>query len=320
MATTNYNEMTTTALEAALETANKAEARKISAVLKARQEAEATTEATTEVPAEATTEAPAEATTEAPAEATTEDKAVALKELITSLEPNLYHRCEVVPFNSAEWKQGIIVGLIAEKRSNTALYAIRLEDGRRIVKVYNSALLKISDEVVEKPKSPGRPKSGAKAEPLTLEEAKEKSAPYNINIGRAITFEHNGEQASGRIKAVITDRRNRCTMYVIECEGSGAKYYRSVSSDGITVGEEDEVSKERYAKYSAHASKPSARTTAEKVELYKQNIAAAEERLAKLQAYINARKEDLAKAEAELAAETAEAEDRDDACVEETTV
>ena len=39
--------------------------------------------------------------------------------------------------------------MIEEKRSNKVLYAIKTDDGRRIIKVHDSNLVRILDEVVE---------------------------------------------------------------------------------------------------------------------------------------------------------------------------
>ena len=59
------------------------------------------------------------------------------------------HRCQAVPFNTAEWVEGVVSGIIEDKRSNKVLLAIKLDDGRRIVKVHDSKLVKVLDEVVE---------------------------------------------------------------------------------------------------------------------------------------------------------------------------
>ena len=69
--------------------------------------------------------------------------------LAEELKKNVNHRCQAVPFNTAEWVDGYIAGVIEEKRSNKVLYAIKTDDGRRIVKVYDSNLVHILDEVVE---------------------------------------------------------------------------------------------------------------------------------------------------------------------------
>ena len=45
--------------------------------------------------------------------------------LAEELKKNVNHRCQAVPFNTVEWVDGYIAGVIEEKRSNKVLYAIK---------------------------------------------------------------------------------------------------------------------------------------------------------------------------------------------------
>ena len=54
--------------------------------------------------------------------------------LAAELRKHINHRCQAVPFNSANWVDGYVVGIAEDKRSNNVLYAIKTDYGRRIVK------------------------------------------------------------------------------------------------------------------------------------------------------------------------------------------
>ena len=174
MATKKFAQMTTKKLNALLATASDDDKKAIEAVLAARERAQAP--ATAEAPAETPAETPAyedetpltpeeEAALKAAEEngglnpmyngskATQEKKPKMTDEerhtLAEELKKNINHRCQAVPFNTAEWVDGYIAGVIEEKRSNKVLYAIKTDDGRRIVKVHDSNLVRILDEVIE---------------------------------------------------------------------------------------------------------------------------------------------------------------------------
>ena len=72
-----------------------------------------------------------------------------LTELAESLKVNVGHRCKVVPFNTIIWEDGTIVGVVSDKRTNKAMFSVRLDSGRRIVKASDSSMLQILEETVE---------------------------------------------------------------------------------------------------------------------------------------------------------------------------
>ena len=176
MATKKFAQMTTRKLNALMATASDEDKKAIEAVLAAREQAQApkAAEETAEAPAEApaaeeTPLTPEEETAIKAAEengskATQEKKQKMTDEerhtLAEELKKNINHRCQAVPFNTAEWVDGYIVGVIEEKRSNNVLYAIKTDGGRRIVKVHDSNLLRIFDEVVEPEKKVRTRKAG----------------------------------------------------------------------------------------------------------------------------------------------------------------
>lgn len=137
------------------------------------------------------------------------------------------HKCQVVPFNSIEWVDGVVVAIVEEKRTNKCLYAVKADDGRRIVKAYGSELIKISDEVVELTRAP-RGGNHTKKEELPEWTKEEIDAAVNEvigNVGKQISYVETGalgkeiENAPtilGRIISLVPNKRNHTILYRIE--------------------------------------------------------------------------------------------------------
>lgn len=179
----------------------------------------------------------------------------------------LNHRCEVVPFNTIEWVLGTIVGIIEEKRSNKVMYAVRTDDGRRIVKAYGSNLLRILDETVEPAKrgrsnkatqldENGNPVNTTTAD-WTDEEIEEAIKAVISNVGKTISYpktgalgvEVEGETETGRIVSLVPNKRQKTILYRIEVdqlEGVTEKKYahKVTSNESLVLAEElDEAGK-----------------------------------------------------------------------------
>ena len=299
--------MKTEKLQALLATASDEDKVAIEAVLNKRAAAAA--------PAEETAETAAPAETAATHKLTDEE----LHALAEECHVNLHHKCQVVPFNTAEWVNGVIVGVVKEKRARKVLYSIKAEDGRKLVKVYDSKLLKVFDEVAEvarAPRSKGEVNRLNDAEVVALVEAS------GANIGKVLTFNTDNGTITTRIIAIQVDKRNNTVMYKlkgIEAEGMVAEavgkiYYKVIKSACFTITEDfDDEGKELNEKYfarKANAGSRQALTPQERVRKCEENLQKAEERLAKLQLEIAAKKEQLEAAKKELEAclneETAE--------------
>lgn len=253
MTTKNFAQMTTKKLNALMAIASDEDKKAIEAVLAAREQAQApkaaeeTVEAPAEVPAaEETPLAPEEEAAIKAAEengglnplyngskATQEKKPKMTDEerhtLAEELKKNINHRCQAVPFNTAEWIDGYIAGVIEEKRSNKVLYAIKTDDGRRIVKVYDSNLVRIFDEVVELEKKVRTRKSkDASVERVEWTPEAIATAVNEVigNVGKAVRFEkyrtadpetgvEKIEYNEGRIVAIVPDKRTQRLLYRI---------------------------------------------------------------------------------------------------------
>ena len=348
MATKKFSQMTTKKLNALLATASDEDKKAIEAVLAAREQAQAP--AAPEATAEETPAAPAseEETQLSPEEeaaikaaeengglnplyngskATQEKKPKMTDEdrhaLAEELKKNVNHRCQAVPFNTVEWVDGYIAGVIEEKRSNKVLYAIKTDDGRRIVKVHDSNLVRILDEVVEPEKKARARKAKDPADKIewTPEAIAEEVNEVIGNVGKMVEFEkyrttdENGEEhiemVIGRIVAIVPDKRAQCLLYRISVptpiEGNPLAtktMHKVVKAEGIKIAEEfDEEGAQLNAKYLERREAAATRaplTPQDRVIRCEENVKKAEEKLQKAQEELEAKKKQLEDAKKEL--------------------
>lgn len=348
MATKKFSQMTTKKLNALLATASDEDKKAIEAVLAAREQAqapaapEATAEETPAAPAseEETQLSPEEeaaikaaeengglnplyngskATQEKTPKMTDEDRHALAEEL----KKNVNHRCQAVPFNTAEWVDGYIAGVIEEKRSNKVLYAIKTDDGRRIVKVHDSNLVRILDEVVEPEKKARARKAKDPADKVewTPEAIAEEVNEVIGNVGKPVEFEkyrttdENGEEhiemVIGRIVAIVPDKRAQRLLYRISVpapiEGNPLAtktMHKVVKAEGIKIAEEfDEEGAQLNAKYLERREAAATRTPLtpqDRVIRCEENVKKAEEKLQKAQEELEAKKKQLEDAKKEL--------------------
>ena len=354
MATKKFSQMTTKKLSALLATASDEDKKAIETVLAAREQAQdpvapaapaalgVTAEETPAVPAseEETQLSPEEeaaikaaeengglnpvyngskATQEKKPKITDEERHVLAEEL----KKNINHRCQAVPFNTIEWVDGYIVGVIEEKRSNRVLYAIKTDDGRRIVKVHDSNLVRILDEVVEPEKKVHVRKAKDPVDKVewTPEVIAEEVNKVIGNVGKMVEFEkyrttdENGEEriemAVGRIVAIVPDKRAQRLLYRISVpapiEGNPVAtktMHRTVSAEGIKIAEEfDEKGAQFNAKYLERREAAAIRTQFthhDRVIRCEENVKKAEEKLQKAQEELEAKKKQLWYAKKEL--------------------
>lgn len=348
MATKKFSQMTTKKLNALLATASDEDKKAIEAVLAAREQAQAP--AAPEATAEETPAAPAseEETQLSPEEeaaikaaeengglnplyngskATQEKKPKMTDEerhaLAEELKKNVNHRCQAVPFNTVEWVDGYIAGVIEEKRSNKVLYAIKTDDGRRIIKVHDSNLVRILDEVVEPEKKARARKAKDPADKVewTPEAIAEEVNEVIGNVGKTVEFEkyrttdENGEEhiemVIGRIVAIVPDKRAQRLLYRISVpapiEGNPLAtktMHKVVKAGGIKIAEEfDEEGAQLNAKYLERREAAATRTPLtpqDRVIRCEENVKKAEEKLQKAQEELEAKKKQLEDAKKEL--------------------
>lgn len=340
MATKNFSKMATKKLEALMATASEENKIAIQAVLEARQQVAAKAAAEETVVAKDTLTAEEEAAIAAAeangglnpmyngSKSTAEKKPKLtneeLRALAEELKANVGRKCQVVPFNTIEWVDGYIAGVVEEKRAGKVLYAIKTEDGRRIVKVHDSNLLRLMDEKVTITKAP---RARVKNEETNAEWA-EKTMPNQIaeligNVGKLISFDKDfgGEikAVEGRIVAIVPDKRVQRLLYRIAVaaptdldKNATITLYKVTTAEGLTLTE-DEAYVEFNAKYveryeSRINSASRAATPQDRVAKCEQNLIKVEARLAKAQADLEEKKKQLEEAKAELEAYLAKQE------------
>ena len=309
----NFTEMSNKKLNALLETASAEDRAAIEAVLKERGQV-VVAEIEPEEPMSPEEEAQAQAEREA-AKAKAGRKAAPKasdEELAAQAEEakvNVGHKCQFVPFGTAVWVDGVIVGVITEKRSRKVLYAIQGEDGKRVVKVVGSQLLKVLDETVELTVTRRAPRtSETKREPMTVGQAQAAVAPYRDNIGQTATFTRDDKQLAGIIIGIVCDKRTHCVMYRVrivegvEADKAITKVVNVVvTSQNLTVSTERsedglKLYNSRMNREQVKADKPGIK---ERYEKCVANLAKAEAILAKAQENLERKREQLAQAKAE---------------------
>lgn len=349
MVTKNFSQMATKKLNALLATASDEDKKAIEAVLAAREQAqvsvsgETQSEVANSVQEFEDTENPLTPEEEAAIKAAEENgginpmsnssKATQEKKpkmtdedrhaLAEELKKNVNHRCQAVPFNTAEWVDGYIVGVIEEKRSNKVFYAIKTDDGRRIVKVHDSDLVRILDEVVgpEKKARARKAKDPADKIEWTPEAIAEEVNEVIGNIGKTVEFEkyrttdENGEEhiemVIGRIVAIMPDKRTQRLLYRISVpapiEGNPLAtktMHKIVKAEGIKIAEElDEEGAQLNAKYLERREAAATRAPLipqGRVIRCEKNVKKAEEKLQKAQEELEAKKKQLEDAKKEL--------------------
>lgn len=276
MATKNFKQMSTKKLNALLETASEEEKTQILEVLNTRNAASAGAGAgTTEAPAKGeelseeekaaieaaeTENAPKTNEKKTPKEKApklTDEECAALAEKLRTEAVD--HKCKVVPFNSIEWVDGVIVSIIVEKRTNKIMFAVKTDDGRRVVKAHDSHLIQILDETVERAKrTRGKKSENAEGsdEPWTDEEIEAAVKEVIGNVGKTVSYPEagaygqiveNAATITGRIVSLVPAKRSKSILYRIEIdqedEKAPKKYAHKTSTlDTLKIAEElDEV-------------------------------------------------------------------------------
>lgn len=348
MVTKKFAQMTTKKLNALMATASDEDKKVIEAVLAAREQAQApnAAEETAEAPAEAPAaeETPLTPEEEAAIKAAEENgglnplyngsKATQEKKpkmtdeerhtLAEELKKNINHRCQAVPFNTVEWVGGYIAGVIEEKRSNKVLYAIKTDDGRRIVKVYDSNLVRIFDEVVElEKKVRTRKAKDSKIEKVEWTPEAIAAAVNEVigNVGKAVKFEkyrttdpETGEEkieySEGRIVAIVPDKRAQRLLYRIlipaPIEGNplATKTMHKVVTADLEIAEafdaEGEELNKKYCERREAAATRTPVTPQDRFVKCEEALKKAEEKLQKATEELEAKKQQLEDARKEL--------------------
>lgn len=343
MATKKFNQMSTKKLNALMATASEEDKAAIQEILDARAQVQAAQNPDEHaVPEENSALTPEEEAAIAAAEANnginpmyagkaekrlkiTEEE---LDNLYKSVEVNKEHKCRVLSMNTLEWQDGYVVDVVKDEKRGRVVYAIRLDDGKKISKNATTNLVRVLDETVdletiEKETKKAKKTSSASREKTvdfkTDEELAEAFATASLNRGKMVTFKafnKSEDTLTGRIMGLMVDRRVNRIMYTINVitgqdkDGKDIvkKYNKMINSSDLTIAEEfDEIGQEiqdRYQNRNNSEAKPKSSMTAkERVMFYGERLEKAEKALEELKAKIEKYKEFYSKAQADLEAE-----------------
>ena len=312
----NFKKMSDEELVALQETADEQTIAAINAELEARAAAAAEEQ-------NPETEEPAEG---AEADA---DKEAKLEALLAECQQNVGHRCRLVPVGTIEYENGTVVGCVKIKRSNTVAYAVKLDNGKRVVKNYKAPLFEIFDEVVERAKVTRHAGSRTKAEQWSEERMAEEVAKYIGNVGRTIIIKGETEEdnITGQITGIVPVKRSNSVLYRVvipapteqDPEAVATVHKSVVNTDAYDIMEATEESDAFNANYMARRENLANRTPltgAElvldlelKLEKAKDAVKKAEERVAALEKAIAEKKAQLEAAPAETEAPVPSEED-----------
>lgn len=313
----NFKKMSDEELVALQETADEQTLAAIEAELESRAAA-----AAEQASAEEQTADPSEG-----AETAEQDKAAEFGALLAECQQNVGHRCKLVPVGTIEWEEGTVVGCVKIKRSNTVAYAVKLDNGKRVVKNYKAPLFEILDEVVERAKVTRHAGSRAKAELWSEERMAEEIAKYIGNVGRTIVIKGATGDVTGQITGIVPVKRSNSALYRVEVPApteedpnAVAIVHKSVANtDAYAIMDATEESDAFNAKYMARRENLANRTPltgAElvldlelKLEKAKEAVKKAEKRVATLEKAIAEKKAQLEATATGPAAETASEED-----------
>ena len=311
----NFKKMSDEELVALQETADE----QTMAAIEAELESRAT--------AAAETAEPAETAEEAAPEVDDETKAAELEALLAKCQENVGHRCRLVPVGTIDWADGTVVGCVKIKRSNTVAYAVKLDNGKRVVKNYKAPLFEILDEVVERAKVT-RHAGRIKAEPWSEERMAEEIAKYIGNVGRAIVIKGATEEENitGQIAGVVPVKRSNSVLYRVavpapteeDPKATAVVHKSTTNTDAYDIMDATKESEAFYTNYMVHRENLANRkplTGAElildlelKLEKAKEAVKKAEERVAVLEKSIAEKKAQSEAAPAEAPAEPSEEE------------
>ena len=339
MAKKNFATMTSKKLTALLETANEADAAEIKKILEARgQKVESAEEApapAVEAPAAPAAKEQKAETKAAPAAETEEEKAAREKaeeearEALTAelKEKNVGHKCKVVPFGQIEYVEGTIIGVMHDKRNKKVMYAIRLADGRRILKSHGANYFEILEEVnteaTAKAKRAPRTSTGTKKELDPNWDAKAEAAKHFEHVGKLIAVDENTD---ARITAIVPDKRSQRILYRAEyniekvvddkTEVKTKVIHKTSSEELIASLKSDDKTAELNVKY-VKRQEEAANREPSTPKTYEQKLAGMDARITKVQETLKklqeqraemVAKHEAAEAEAEKPAEATEAE------------
>ena len=298
MATKNYAKMSSKSLVALLGNEGTAEEDRIAIqeVLddRVQETASVSQETSTVVEVEADETVPTEDEVKAK-----EAEVAARNAIVVEMKAKVGHKVSIVPFNTATWVEGVVIGVLDDARAKNPLWVVKsLEDGKVIRKAFGSELIKVSeDEKVDLPK-----RTHTKGQELSEKEVLEHLSDAYQQIGKYAEISEFGAKEDGTIKALIIgamhEKRSNKVMYRLRKEDG--KTIHKVYGNDVNVLEE--IDAETFAK---NAEKRERATTlsdpAKRAEYIAKELEQLQSQLVQLQEKIDAKTKAMQDAQTEVA-------------------
>lgn len=166
-------------------------------------------------------------------EETPEEKSARLvrEEQLKEAKTYIGHKAMYVPAEDYEFHPATVVGAVIDSRG-TVLVALRTEDGKRITKKFGSKLLRVLDEMAEKPV---RSRTRTEKQPIT-DEAIEL---HRSKVGLPVTL----DELEGRVRGVQVDKRTS-QIYLTIHLADGSKRHTKLTNENLHFGEADKLTEE----------------------------------------------------------------------------
>lgn len=189
-----------------------------------------------QAPAEQTA-APAAPETETETE---EQKSARLvrEEQLKAAKEYIGHKAMYVPADDYEFYPATVVGATIDPKG-TVLVALRTQDGKRVTKKYGSKLLRVLEEMAEKPV---RNRTKIERVPVTEEVINQ----HRELIGLPCTI----DELEGRVRGVQVDKRT-AQIYLTIIMADGSKRHTKITNESFKVGVADEKTEEIRTAYFA---------------------------------------------------------------------
>lgn len=164
----------------------------------------------------------------APENETPEQKSARLvrEEQLKEAKTYIGHKAMYVPAEDYEFHPATVVGAVVDSKG-TVLVALRTEDGKRVTKKFGSKLLRVLDEMAEKPV---RSRTKTERQPVTDEVI----AKHREMIGLPVTL----DELEGRVRGVQVDKRTS-QIYLTIHLADGSKRHSKINNENLHFGEAD---------------------------------------------------------------------------------
>ena len=161
-------------------------------------------------------------------------------EIIKEMKSKIGYRARVVPFNSIEWMDGVVTGILDDVRAKNPLWIVKNpKNGKIVRKAYGSDLIRISDEKVEIGTVKNRQSS-----PKTEKDVEDLLKTAWSYVG------HFCEISDNRflVKSVVLDKRTNTVLLKLVDEKTNRQFYKTVGNIGTILDETDLETLERAEK------------------------------------------------------------------------